>query len=414
MFHYKGKNVSIQTLASELSVQAIVSGRLLQRGDNLILSLELVDARTGNQIWGEQYNRRMTDIISLQSEVAREVSQKLRSRLTGAEENNVAKNHTQNTEAYQLYLQGRYHWNKRTVESVRKSQEYFRMAIEKDPTYALAYVGLADSFVVVNDRPPAEANPKAKAAALKALELDSSLGEAHAVLGNVAFYYEWDWPTAEREYKRAIELSPNYATAHHWYGESLIALGRFDEGFAQYNRALELDPLSLAIGTDYGFAFYLGRDYDKAIAHFQKLEELDPNYVRTQYYLADAFEEKQMFAQALDAHRKGFLLAGGDLTEISVAVKKVSSALSSSGPKGYWQATLDLTLEEAQDTTERLVEIASLYARLDQRDKAFEFLERTFRERAAAMAFLKVDPVWDNIRSDPRFTELQQRIGLPH
>jgi TolB-like protein len=250
VFRYKGKDIEPQTIGNELSVQAVLNGRVVQRGENLTLSLELVDTKTGNQIWGEQYNRKFTDIVSLQNEIAKEVSNKLRQKLSGVDEQKLTKNYPISSEAYEVYLQGLYHWNKRTNESVGKANEYFQKAIEKDPNYALAYVGLANSYIVMPILPAREANPKAKAAALKALEIDDSLGEAHAVLANTAFYYEYDWTNAEREYKKAIELSPNYPTVHHWYGESLTCVGRFDESFAEYKRALELDPLSFAISTD--------------------------------------------------------------------------------------------------------------------------------------------------------------------
>jgi TolB-like protein/Tfp pilus assembly protein PilF len=414
VFRYKGKEVEPQTVGSELSVQAILNGRVIQRGDNLILSLELVDARTGNQIWGEQYNRKMTDIVSLQTEIARDVSNKLRAKLSGAEEQRLAKNYTVNPEAYQLYLQGRYHWNKRTVEGVNKATEYFQKAIEKDPTYALAYVGLADSFIVVPNLQRREVFPKAKAAALKALEIDESLGEAHAALANIGFYYEWNWANAEREYKRAIELSPNYATAHHWYGESLAALGRFDESFTEYNRALELDPLSLAISTDLGMAYYYARQYDRAIEHFKKLIELDPNYVRTHFYLARVYEEKGMFEEAFAEREKGIILSGGNAEKVAREKIQITNALKTSGAKGYWQKLLDLTEESAQQKGEspNSLDMAVLYARLNKRHEAFEWLEKAYQERES-LSFLNAESDWDNLRDDPRFQDLLRRVGLP-
>jgi TolB-like protein len=240
VFRYKGKETNPQTIGKELNVQAILNGRVVQRGEQITLSLELINAQTENLIWGEQYNRKMTELVSLQSEIARDVSSKLRAKLTGAEQQKVAKSHTQNTEAYQLYLQGRFYWNKRTDEGITKGTEYFQKAIEKDPNYALAYVGLAESHILEDSR---GGNAKAKTLALKALEIDDSLGEAHVTLAVVkGDPPEWNWAEAEKEYKRAIQLSPNYATAHHWYAESLAAMGRFDESFAEYNRALELDP----------------------------------------------------------------------------------------------------------------------------------------------------------------------------
>ncbi|MEO6052254.1 MAG: tetratricopeptide repeat protein [Pyrinomonadaceae bacterium] len=334
--------------------------------------------------------------------------------MSGADEQKLAKNYTTNAEAYQLYLQGRYHWNKRTREGVNKGIEYFQMAIEKDPEYALAYAALADCYVVIPILPPREANPKAKAAALKALELDSSLGEAHAVLGNVSFYYEWDWATAEREYKRAIELNPNYPTAHHWYGESLAAMGRFDESFAAYNRALELDPLSFAISTDLGLAYYYARQYDRAIEHIKKLVDLDPAYVRTHEYLSIVYEEKEMFEESLAEREKALVLQGENAEKVAKWKAVIIDALKKSGAKGYWQKFLDFKKEDLKkEEYVYPVDMAVFYAKLNERDEAFRWLEKAFEDRDSVMTFLKVTPEWDNLRPDPRFQDLLGRVGLP-
>jgi TolB-like protein len=415
VFRYKGKDVDPRQIASELGVQAVLNGRVIKRGENISLSLDLVDAATGNQIWGEHYDRKVTDILTLQREIARDVSNKLKARLSGDDEKKLAKNHTVNPEAYQLYLQGRFQWNKRTGDGSRKAAEYFQAAIDRDPTYALAYVGLADSHIVGEDFPPEIANPKAKAAAQKALELDPTLGEAHAVLANVAVYYEWDFANAEREYKRAIELSPNYATAHHWYGEGLAAMGRFDESFAAYARAMELDPVSLPISSDLAWAYYYARQYDKAIAHLKKIIELDPTFVRSHFYLATVLEEKEMYAEAIEARKRGHLLQGDDVDKFSGATKRLSDAVAASGSKGFWKETLALTFEihNKDGTAPNPVDVAQFYSKLGERDKAFEWLEKAFRNRRVGMVFLKVEPGWDNIRSDPRFADLMRRVGLP-
>src|SRR6266536_2701317 len=250
VFTYKGKEVSPQQVAKDLSVQAILNGRVQQRGEQVILSVELVDARTGNQLWVEQYSRTRTDLLSLQSEIARDVSSKLKSRLTGAEEQKIAKNYTQDTEAYQLYLRGRYHWNKRTTADVKKSIEYFQQAIDKDPAYGLAYAGLAEAYILVPQYglgSPQEGYPKARAAALKAIEIDGTLAEAHNALAAIKSNYEWKFDEAEAEWQKTIALNPNYATAHQWYSEHLVAMGRYDEALAEIKRAQELDPLSLII-----------------------------------------------------------------------------------------------------------------------------------------------------------------------
>ncbi|MEO6334868.1 MAG: tetratricopeptide repeat protein [Pyrinomonadaceae bacterium] len=414
VFRYKGKDVDPKQLATELGVQSVLNGRLVQRGDNITLSLDLVDAATGNQIWGEHYDRKVADILTLQKEIARDVSNKLKTKLTGAQEENLAKGPTVNPEAYQLYLQGRYQWNQRTPESLRKAADYFQAAIDKDPSYALAYVGLADSYIVGDGFTATESNPKAKTAALKALELDPTLGEAHAVLGNVAMYFEWDWTTSEREYKRAIELNPNYATAHHWYGESLAAVGRFDDSFAEYARAKELDPLSLPISSDLGLAYFFARDYDRAVDYLKKTVELDPTFVRTHFYLIGVYEEKGMFGEAIDARQRGLLLAGRNVEKVSSGMKRLSGALAASGPQGYWKEALSLTLADAdKGEPPNPVEVALLHAKLGENDKAFEWLEKGLRERRSGMIFLKVEPGWDSLRSDPRFADLQRRVGSP-
>jgi len=301
VFRYKGREVEPQQVAKELSVQAILNGRLVQRGDDLTLYLSLVDARNGNQLWGEQYNRKLTDLVALQSEIARDVSQKLRARLSGADEQKLAKNYTENVEAYQLYLKGRYFWNKRTPEGDQKSIEYFGQAIETDPNYALAFVGLADAYSslpFVSEAPPKEAFPKAKAAAIRAIEIDDTLAEAHVSLG-WARLLDWDWSGAEEELKRSIELNPNYPTAHHRYSRYLVDMGRFHEAIAEAKRAQELDPLSLIISTNVGQSLLYARQYDQAIEAFRKTLEIDPNFWVAHLFLGRAYEQKRMYAEAI-------------------------------------------------------------------------------------------------------------------
>ena len=413
VFRYKGKDIEPKQIAAELGVQAVLSGRLLKRGDSVTLSLDLVEASTGNQIWGEQYVRNINEIASLQKEIARDVSNKLKTKLSGTDQQNMAKGHTADPEAYQLYLQGLYLWNQRTEDSATKARELFQKAIDKDPKYALAYVGLANGYII-NDR-PAEHNIKAKAAALKALELDPSLGEAHAILGNVAFYFEWDFARSEAEFKKATELNPNYPTAHHWYAETLAALGRFDESNAEYARAAELDPVSMAILTDQGMAFAYARQFDRAIEHYKKLVEIDPNFVRTHYYLATAYEAKGLYPEAIEARRKGLLLDGLDPTRVEANTKRLTDAVKSRGAEGYWQMQMELSQERAKRDGEGVdqMDIAIDQANLGNADKAFEALERAFKDRRVGLVFLKVEFIWDKIRSDPRFANLIRRVGLP-
>src|SRR5438445_1620691 len=269
VFRYKGKDTNAQTIGKELNVQAILNGRVVQRGQDLILDVELVDAATENVLWKQTYNKTMTNLVALQNDIARDVADKLKVRLSGADEQKLAKNYTDNPEAYQLYLKGRFYWNKRTPQDIQKSIEYFDQAITLDPNYALAHAGLADAYAllpVYGNLPAGESLPKAREAALKALSLDDRLAEAHTALGDVLNYYEYDFAGAEREYKRAIELNPNYATAHQWYGELLTHLGRHEESLAEMRRALQIDPLSLIINRAYGESYLFARRYDEAIA----------------------------------------------------------------------------------------------------------------------------------------------------
>ncbi len=414
VFRYKGKDFDPKQVATELGAEVILNGRVLQRGNQITLSLDLVDAATGNQMWGEQYNRDISELVVLQKEIARDVSNKLTTKISGTDEINIAKSSTVDPEAYQLYLQGLFQWNRRTEEGAAKSREYFQQAIEKDPKYALAYAGVASSYVVTSDLPSKERHPKAKAAAIKALELDPSLGEARAVLANVAFYFDWDWPTSEREFRRAIELSPNYATAHHWFGEVLSAMGRFDESFAEYRKATELDPISPAISSDLAMAYYNSRQYDRAIDHLKKLIELNPGFVRSYFYLANIYEETGKFPEAIETRRTGILKSNPDAPKVDYAVNRVRKALAESGEPGYWKVALDLNLEYAKENKVDIdpLYMAFAYSRLNQRDKAFEWMEKAFDARSNGMATLS-NPSWDKLRDDPRFAELVRRVGIP-
>ena len=412
VFRYKGKDIEPKQIAADLGVQAILNGRLIARGDSVTLSLDLVDAYTGNQIWGEQYIRKISDIVSLQKEIAGDVSNKLKTKLTGADQQNLAKTYTADPEAYQLYLQGLYQWNKRTEDSAAKAREFFQNAINKDPKYALAYVGLADAYIT-NDR-PADYNDKARTAANRALELDPTLGEAHAILANVAFWYEWDFPRSEAEFRKAIELNPNYPTAHHWYGETLGSQGRFDESNAEFARAVELDPVSMAILTDQGMSFVYARQYDRAIDHFKKLIEIDPNFMRTHFYLATAYEAKGMFPETIQARNKGMLIVGVEPARVEAISKPLMDAARSSGANGYWQSQMDLSIADAKRAGKPVdpMDMAVYNANLGNADKAFEWLEKCYKDRRVGLVFLKTDPIWDKIRNDPRFADLIRRVGL--
>ncbi len=411
VFRYKGKDVRPQIIGKELSVQAVLLGRIVQRNDVLTLSLELVDARTENVVWSEQYNRRQTDLISLQSEIARDVSQKLQLRLSGAEELRVAKSHTQNPKAFQLYLQGRFYWNKRTGDGLKKSVEYFRQAIVEDPEYALAYAGLAESYVIFSGfavSPPQEAYPKAKAAAKKALELDETLAEAHAALGLTLLAYEWKAAESSKEFRRAIELNPNYATAHHWYGnQNLLYTGQFEEAIAEMKRAHELDPLSLVINTDLGDTYFYARQYDKAIEQLRKTIEMDQNFYYAHYELGMAYEMKGAYAEAIAQYQKARQLNGDPRVPALLA-----HAFAASGKRDEALKTLSELQEIANRQYVPAYNFAIVYAGLKDREQAFEWLEKSYQDRSSRMAILEVDPFLDNLRTDSRLANLINRVNL--
>jgi TolB-like protein/DNA-binding winged helix-turn-helix (wHTH) protein len=410
-FKYKGREVDLKEVAKALGVEAILTGRVTQRGENLSISVELVNASDKTQMWGEQYDRKMSDLLAIQREIASEIVEKLKPKVSG-EEKRAAKHYTESNEAYQLYLKGRFHWNKRTAEALKKSIEYFNQAIDKDPRFALAYAGLADSFVVPGNRlPPREAMPKAKAAAMRALELDDTLAEAHASLGRVFAAYDWDWPNAEKEYKRAIELNPRYATVHQWYGGYLSVMGRSNEAIAERKRAVELEPLSLVINFELGLAFYYDRDYDRAIEQFQKTLELDQNFAPAHNFLPAAYEQKGMYSEAIAEFKKAIPLTAGSESTLSKA--GLGHVYGVSGKKNEAQTVLDELKQLSAQEFVPATSVALIYAGLGENDQAFVWLDKGFEQRAFQLQWIKLDPRWDNLRSDPRFQDLMRRIGFP-
>ena len=411
VFRYKGKQTDPIAVANELGVRAVLTGRIMQRGDSLTIGVELIDARDNKQLWGEQYERKLSDLLSVQHEIAKEITSNLRLKLSGAEQERATKQYTEKPEAYRLYLKGRLYWNKRTGEAIKKSIEYFDQAIEKDPGYALAYVGLADCYVVpANPQPPSEKMPKARAAAMRALELDETLAEAHTALARVLAVYDWDWAGAEKEFRRAIELNPRYAGAHQWYGGYLEMMGRPDESLAERNKALELDPLSLTINFELGLAFYYARDYDQAIQQFQKTLELDANFPLVHAHLPAAYEQKGMYAEAIAGFQKGITLRGG--TEWSFSMSGLGHVYGVSGKKAEARAVLDELKQRSRQEYVPADSIALVYEGLGEKDQAFIWLEKAYEEHAFKMAWLKVEPQWDSLRSDPRFADLVRRMGL--
>lgn len=413
VFHYKGQETDPLTLGRDLGVRAVLTGRVLQLGDTLVIRTELVDVADGAQLWGEQYHRKLTDILAVQDEISREISEKLRMKLTGEEKKRLTKRHTENAAAYQLYLKGRYYWNRRTEEGFKKAIDFFNQAIEEDSAYALAYAGLADCYALLGSDeygalPAQEAMPKAKAAAVKALEIDDTLAEAHTSLAYVTWVYEWDTVGAEREYKRAIELNPNYATAHHWYAISyLTALGRHQEALAEMKRAHELDPLSLIINSAVGWAFYFARQYDRAIEQYQKTLELDPNFSVARAKLAWAYEQKSMYEEATAELQQAV-----NLSRDRTWVASLGYTYAVSGKREETQKVVNKLKELSEQQHVPPYDIALIYAGLGDKDRAFEWLTRACEERSSWLVWLRVDPRFDSLHVDQRFTDLLRHVGL--
>jgi serine/threonine protein kinase/Tfp pilus assembly protein PilF len=416
-FRYKKREIEPPKVARELGVEALVTGQVAQRGDDLSVSTELVDAREDRHLWGEQYHRRLADISSLQREIAAAISENLRMRLTSRDKKQLAKSYTTNPEAYQLYLKGRYYWGKNTVEGLQKGVEYFEQAIEKDPGNAQAYAGLAGCYDDLAGGmaylPPKENFPKAKAAALKALELDDTLAEAHTALGWIKWAYDWDWSSAEREFKRAIELDANSAVAHGRYGTYLITMGRFDEGIAEGRRAQELDPLSQRIVGFLGYQYLAAGRYDESISQFKKAIELDPTAMWLHALLGWAYARKGMYAQAIAEHERMGVAAYAVSGENQVVASGLAWIYALAGKRNDAARILEAFNHLPSQTYVDFYQVGAIYAAMGDKDRAFESLKKGYDQRSGSMAYIKVEPYWDNVRSDPRFTVLLRRMGLP-
>ena len=421
VFRYKGKDIDTKTLGKELGVQAVLYGRVIQRGDQLTLSLELLDAVTENVIWSGKYDRKQADVVSLQSEIARDVSNKLKSKLSGAEVAKVEKRNTANPEAYRLYLQGRFYWNKRTEADLNRSIEYFNQAIALDPAYALAYSGLADAYGVMpsyaEDPQPEETYPKARAGAQKALEIDPTLAEPHATLGYILHEYDWNHAEAEKEFKRAIEIDQNYPSAHQWYGEYLMDMGRSDEAIAELKRALELDPLSAVIYNSLGNAYRRDHPYDEAIAQYQKAIEIDPKFLVAYTNLNGTYISKGMYEQAIEVVRKRRLMHGDPPEQVEKETAEIIEAYRKSGERGFWQLVLERTEKNARAKNREVnpLDIARIQLRLGNKEQALDSLEKAFAsgKRNIGLLRLKSGSLFDPLRSDSRFKELLRKVGLP-
>jgi len=404
---YKGKAQDVKTVANELGVNAVMTGRVLKRDDNLTISVELVDARSNKLLWGEHYDRKMADLLATQREIAVAITQKLQLKLAGNDAKGVARQYTDNNEAYQLYLKGRFHFAKRTNDDIRRSIDLYQQAISLDPKFALAYVGIAESYAVMPSYPfmsPAEAMPQAKAAATKALELDPNLAEAHMVAGMNAAFYEWDWAAAEREFKRSVELGPNVAITHYRYAwDFLSPMGQHDEAIAEMKRAMELEPLAVQQGANFAAVLMYARQFDAALEQAKKTYELDPGHGGAEHWLCHILNIKGMYAETLSIAEKN----------PSIFQSDASYAYAKSGQRQKAEQVIASWKELGKTKYVSNYWIAVSYAALGERDAAFVELEKAYQAREWFLQRLKVDPFMDPLRDDPRFKTLVKRLGLP-
>ena len=407
VFRYKGKEIDPKKIAADLNVQAILTGRVVQRGDQLTLNLELIDAQTENVLWGNRYERKSSELVALQSEIARDVSNKLKTKLSGADAAKVEKNYTANSEAYQLYLKGRFYGSKRTAKDAQTSIEYYQKASVIDPNYALAYAGLAEStwFLALYSYPQVnEVVPKARELAQKALELDSSLAQPHSLLGVICNTYDRDFACMEREQKLAIELNPNYSEGHRRYALLLQSLGRFDEAHNAIRRALEIDPLSAVINQQNAQLLFYEKKYDESETLSKKNVDLDPNYWYAHLQLFFSFRMRRDYASAVE-----------ELAKVQEARGEPDAAklIRESFVSGDWPGFLRKITSERSRLKLYPYFVATFFAELGEKDKAFDTLNEAIETKDQHTAWMKVDPFMDPLREDPRFPEMLKRAGFP-
>jgi serine/threonine protein kinase/tetratricopeptide (TPR) repeat protein len=388
VFGYKGKETNAQKVGQQLNVDAVLTGRVAQRGDTLIIQTDLVSVADGSELWGQQYNRRVADLLNVQEDISKDIYDNLRPRLTGQAIPQLTKHYTDNPEAYQLYLQGLYYRNKWTEVGFSKAIDYFKQAAERDPNYALAYAGLADAYNFLGDSgyvAPKQVRQNAKLAATQALKIDDTLPEAHISLALVREAYDWDWPGAETEFKRALELDPNSATAHQWYGNFLIRLGRLPEARAELKKALELDPLSLPINASVGQQLYFARQYEPAIQQLKKTLELDPNFVIAQRALEAAYAQSGMYREAIAERQRLLTLSGNPDLAVTIG-----EDYRKSGYAGVLQGSLEGLKEVSKERYVPPYNVAQIYARLEDKQQTLAWLEQALRERDTQLTYMKV------------------------
>jgi TolB-like protein/Tfp pilus assembly protein PilF len=411
VMQYKGRKKSLPDIARELNVEAVVEGSVLSSGQRVRVTAQLIEAKTDRHIWNNSYERDFRDILALQNEIAKAIAQEIQVKLTPQEEERLAAANQVRPEAYQAYLKGRFFWNKRSEEGLNKAIDYFKEAIEKDPDFSLSYAGLADSYSILPQYSPVASNEaylKAKEAALKALEIDPALAEAHASLALIINDYDLDFESAEREFKRAIKLNPGYATAHHRYAFLLIYQGRHDESIQEIKLARDLDPLSLIINANAGFMLYLSGRYDEALAQYKNAIEIDPNFAELHWYIGMAYEQKGMLEEAEKEFNRAISLSGG-FTKYIIALAHVYAL---AGKRDEALKAIDELKELSEREYVSPYLMASTYDALGEKDKAFEWLEKASETNDIWLSYLKVDPLFQKIRQDPKFKVLLEKVGL--
>jgi TolB-like protein/DNA-binding winged helix-turn-helix (wHTH) protein/Tfp pilus assembly protein PilF len=410
---YKDTHKTLSQIARDLKVDAVVEGTVLRSGNQVRITAELVQVATDRHLWAETYESPLGDVLGLQSQVASAIVNEIRVNLTAEEQQRLASTRSVSGESYENYLKGRYYWNKRSKEGLTKAIEYFQLAIEKDPNYALAYAGLADCYSIIGSAivgtvPSQDVAPKARAAAVKALQLDDTLAEAQTSLATVRFNYDWDWAGAVSGFQRSIELNPSYATAYQRYSLYLMAMGRTKESLVQMTRARELDPLSISMNFSLGWRLYMARKYDQAIEQLQNTLEMDPNFALPRMVLGQAYEQKQAFPQALGELQKAVSISHDSPQMLGA----LGHAYGASGNRSEAEKVLAKLMEQSEKQYVSPFYVAIVYVGLAQNDKAVDWLEKAYRDRSNAVIFSKVDPQLDPLRSTPRFQSLLHRLAL--
>jgi serine/threonine protein kinase/Tfp pilus assembly protein PilF len=411
-FVFKDKREDIREIGKKLNVETLLEGSVRKSGERLRITAQLVKVSDGYHLWSEKFDRDLADVFAIQDEISLAIVDKLKVKLLGDEREKLLKRYTQNLEAYDLYLKGRYHWNRRMPEALKKAVAHFEQVIQKDPSYALAYAGLADCYSMLAQvyvLPPKEAFPKAKVLASKALEIDETLAEAHTSLAFVLGYFDWDWAGSEREFKRAIELNPKYPTAHQWFAMVLVKLGRTSEALQEIHKALELDPFSLIINTSAGYVYLFAGLEDKAEEQAEKVLDMDPTFIGSYFILMDMNERKRKYDEAVEVGLKGFSLAGFISQQELTSLRET---YESSGWIGYLRKWLEMNQSRAEQGQVLNYHIASLYARLDETEKAIDYLEKAYDEHDYNLDDLLVNDVFNKLRSDQRFSALLEKMGL--